>query len=396
MTLSLLPSLFPRGARLPLGLVGLLAACTPPPVTGEADLGPGGGPANEEEILDPQAFFDSQLKPLLVRDCQICHKAPIMGADTFLKPGEEYAGVTSYRGGKFLSQEVSRSPLLTYPVNGGSHPGNNFSSDGLKLCRAWLEIEMVNRGSTSTTPATPSVPMREGDFFISLERLTKDPLSRITFKVRSEIGNNVRVSELQLSAGPMGGVKLTRPLFNIITLNGVQRDPTDTYADAVVSTAKDSAARFPPDSILLTRVPTSARLAFTFNKVETDPQVLPPLANFNCKAAEVFGREVRPYLAGCAKACHSTEAARGGQSAAVIAHGAFDMSGTLSDDAQQSQLACLRAKARVNLAEPLRSVLLLQALPREQGGTPNHPYKLGAYADYRDALSRFVEAEKKN
>lgn len=374
-----------------VGVVGLTGSCTPPPVIVGMDMG-SIGPGDVGENLDPRSVFEAQVKPILTSRCQVCHKTPQMGADTFLAVGDEYNGVTTYRSGKFLTQDVGQSALLTYPI-GQPHPGIQFEPEHVKLVRAWLENEMAVRGTKTATPATPSVPMREGDFFISLEKLTRDPLAKVTFKTQLMAGNLVAISGLQITAGNLVDVSIKKPAFIIITQGGVQRDPADALAGNALTIPKGQTVSLNPSSLFLTRVPGTARIALIFDSVTTTPTPAPPLdSNSGCKKPDNFNSGVRPLLVGCATVCHSPTAQ---SAAAAVANGAFDMSGVLDGaSTTDAQLACARVLARTNVAAPARSVLVLQATPQAQGGTPNHLFKVGSFADFRDAVTAWAVTEK--
>lgn len=399
---SLSPALPPRprwaagpwAARAAIGaaaVIALTGSCSPPPVIMATDMGTG-GPSDVGENLDPRSVFDAQVKSILVSRCQVCHKTPQMGADTFLAVGDEYNSITTYRNGKFLTQDVGQSPLLTYPI-GQPHPGIQFEPEHVKLVRAWLENEMAVRGTKTATPATPSVPMRDGDFFISLERLTRDPLAKITFKAQIMAGNLVAISGLQVTAGNLVDISIKKPAFIIITQGGVQKDPGDSLAGNSLTIPKGQTLALNPSSLFLTRVPGTARIALIFDSVTTTPATAPPLdSNSGCKKPDNFNSGVRPLLLGCATVCHSPKAT---SAPAALATNAYDMAGVLEGaSAADAQIACARALARTNVAAPARSVLVLQATPQAQGGTPNHLYKVGSFADFRDAVSAWAAAEK--
>jgi hypothetical protein len=47
---------------------------------------------------------------------------------------------------------------------------------------------------------------------------------------------------------------------------------------------------------------------------------------------------------------------------------------------------CISSLGRINKTTPNKSILLLQAIPQAQGGTPNHPFKYSVAAD----ITRFT------
>ena len=367
----------------------LTGACAPPPLIDNGDMGPN-GPSDVGENLDPRSVFDAQVLPILTQNCQVCHQTVQMSADIFLPKGDEYNSITTYRSGKFLTQDVGKSSLLTYPI-GQPHPGNQFTTAQLALVRGWLENEMAVRGTKTQTPATPSVPLREGDFFISLERLTKDPLSKISFRARLMAGNLVNVSKVTVTAGPLADITFKKPAFILITQNGVQRDSGDALASNNLTVTHGQSVVLDPGNLFLTRVPGTARVALVFDSLTTTP-VNPPPSNPGCKSPDNFNSGVRPLLSGCAAVCHNPKALN---PAAALAAYAFDMSGVLDGaDAAATATACARTLARINTAAPATSVVVLQVTPANQGGTPNHLYKVGSYADFRDAVSTWAMSEK--
>lgn len=339
---------------------GTLATGCTPPVVMQSDMG-----ALEDPALDPRSLFESQVKPVMEATCS-CHAVMQDTIAPFLKPGEEYASVTTYASGKFLTAMADQSLLL----NKGAHQGPAFADEQKTKVLAWLQGEVLSRGSAGSTPTTPTVAIRTGDFYISLDSLVQDPLAKITFTL-SAFGNGYKVSNLTLTAGATAGIHVKRPRFIIFSATSAAPESSDALS-TVDTTAMNpnTAVTLGTGTLLLNNLPAStARLAMAFEVIEKVGPVGPPPM---CKNFAGFNPAVKNRLATCAALCHSpqgTDPRKGG------AQG-YNMAAALgNDDAALHQL-CIYSLGRINLNNVAGSILLLQPKPPTSGGTPNHPYKL--------------------
>ena len=78
--------------------LSLGAGCTPPPLT-EPDMGQD---SIEDPGLDPQSLFEQQVKPVFKGYCS-CHYTKQLTVDPFLATDAEYATITAFGGGRFLT-----------------------------------------------------------------------------------------------------------------------------------------------------------------------------------------------------------------------------------------------------------------------------------------------------
>lgn len=340
--------------------------------------------------LDPQSIFEARALPVLGVECQACH-AGTKDFPTFLTRGDEYNSIVKYDGGKFV---VAPEGSLLLHKPSPPHIGPNLKPEEYDRVAAWLSVEVAVRGTAmKQSPATPTVPLRSGEFFISLEKLTADPLARVTFRGDLKAGNQFRITDLKVTAGPTAALKITHPKFIIITARGVSydqqdqlRDPKD--ADLVLNPGETKVLG--PGALYLTDAPSYARVGLAFVAISAVNQK--PLAMFPCKGMDLFSSTVLPTLqAPCALVCHGNQATNQIQSRSAAE--AFGM--TPGDSAEAMQLLCMRALARVDQAMPMQSILVQQVTPEAAGGTPNHPYKLtSGYADFAKAVSAWAAASK--
>ena len=94
--------------------LSLGAGCTPPPLT-EPDMGQDN---IEDPGLDPKSLFEQQVKPVFKGYCS-CHYTKQLTVDPFLATDAEYATITAFGGGRFLTNPPDTSQLLTK----GAHSG---------------------------------------------------------------------------------------------------------------------------------------------------------------------------------------------------------------------------------------------------------------------------------
>jgi hypothetical protein len=365
---------------LAIGLTLLGSACDLEIKEAPVDMG------LEDPPLDPRTVFESQAKPELATSCQGCHHLEQDTVKPFLEADREYESLVAYEMSRFLTPEPDKSLLLTK----GAHMGPALTEGQYGKILAWLEVEIANRGVTvMSSPSTPSVALRPGEFFISLEKLVGDPLAKVTFKVEPRQANIYRVAELTVTAGPVTGIKLKHPVFLVYSINGAKRDPADSLSNIDLTIKAEQASVLGTGTVLLTSVPQNARVGLAFESIgQVDPK---PVETFQCKDFEQFNAKVRPTLQLCGALCHAMGAM---DPRANQAFGAFDMTQSGSTDPAMLKQFCLRTLGRVNLQNPAKSVLVLQATPPEAGGTTNHPYKLPAYMGFAQAVTQWAAAEK--
>lgn len=372
-----------------VGLGALLVSSTlatgcPPPVIAEmTDM------SVEDPALDPKGLFETTVKPELSMSCS-CHYTQQDTVSPFLVMGDEYNSITTYSSGKFLSMVADQSLLL----NKGAHQGPALTDAQHSKVLAWLEGEVLSRGSANSTPTTPTVAIRTGDFYISLDTLVHDPLAKITFHLDTFGTRAYKVSNLQLTAGPTAGIHIKHPRFIIFSATGATPDPSDGLSTADVSTMQPSmTATIGSGSLILSNLPaTTARLALAFEVIETvNPN---PNAMLACKNYAAFNPAVKNQLATCAAQCHSPTGTDG---RASQANGAFNMGAALGNVDADIQKLCVYALGRLNLTTLSQSMLIIQPEPSAMGGTANHPYKItnsDAFTTYQTAVTTWGMGEK--
>ena len=364
-----------------------LTGCPPPTVKGfDPD-------SVEDPALDPRGQFDLRVKPDVAGTDETpgactCHYTKQDAYDPFLATGAEYDTITKYAGGKFLTTNADISPLLQK----GAHQGPAFTQAQYDRARAWLQAEALARGSGGGSPTTPTVAVRTGDFYINMESLTGDPLSKITFTVTASGTRSYLISGLKLTAGPTTGIHFKHPRFIIFSATGANADSSDALATVDATVQANMATTVGSGNVLLSGLPaTTARMALAFEiieKVNPNPNVV-----LACKAYNLFNPAVKDKLASCAAQCHAPGAV---DSRASQATNAFNMNAAKFNVDADIQKLCIYTLARISVQDPAKSVLILQAAPVSEGGTSNHPYKLSAaeLPGFKTAVTTWAAAEK--
>lgn len=355
--------------------------CPPPPLEEQTTTN------LEDQPLDPQTLFDTRVKAEVAASCS-CHYTQQITIAPFLGMGSEYSAITGYGSGKFLTPTPDDSLLLQK----GMHTGPAFTADQATAVRAWLSAEAATRGSGMSSPATPTVPIRVGDFFMSLQALTQDPLASITFKLAQVAGTTYRISNLQVTAGPSGGIQLKHPRFIIFTAAGATPEASDGLSTVDLTVAAGASAPLGSGSLLLTDLPaTSARIALAFQTIAV---VNPMMVNVACSNFAAFDPPVKNQLATCAAVCHSPTASDPRRAQAT---GAFNMAAALTSDPAMLAQLCTNSRARIDKTSPDKSILVVQPQPAASGGTVNHPYKINdptQFSTYKTAIVTWASGEK--
>lgn len=372
-----------KGLTLALLAIGglPLTACPPPPL--EEQMMSSG----DEPGLDPQTLFDTQVKPLVAASCS-CHYTQQITISPFLAMDGEYDAITKYGNGKFLTPVPDDSLLLLKK----EHTGPAFETDQAKTVRGWLSAEAATRGSAMSSPTTPTVPIRIGTFFMSLQGLTQDPLSSITFDLSQVSGTTYLIANLKVTAGPSGGIQLKHPRFIIFTAAGAVPESSDGLSTVDITVTAGSSMTLGSGNLLLTELPaSSARIAMAFQTISV---VNPMMVNVACMNLGAFDPAVKNQLATCAAVCHSPTASDPRKNQAT---GAFNMAAALTSDQTMVAQLCLNSKGRIDKNNPAKSILVVQPQPAASGGTPNHPYKINdptQFSAYMNAIVTWASGEK--
>jgi hypothetical protein len=372
-----------RGALLLAGL--LISGCSLDP------LEPAVIPELDSDEIDPKAIFVKRVQPEISKSCS-CHYTKQMDILPFLEnpqePDKDYAKITAYSSGKFLTAVPEQSALLTK----GKHQGPAFSDVQFLAVRGWLDVEATTRGLGKGSPTTPSVPIRDGEYFLAIDKFTKDPLSKITFTMKMGSSNAFVVSDLKITAGPATGIKVKHPRIIFITAAGTTPDPSDALQTVDLTVMQSMSASLGSGTLRLTGVPASAaRVAMAFESISpTIPDAPPPV----CKSPMLWNPAVLNTLKACALQCHSPGAT---DRTAGSATGAFNMAASLGTDQAALASLCVYTLSRVNLADIPRSPLIRQPQPVTLGGTTNHPFKFSTDATsnmFQMAVTTWGMAEK--
>ena len=367
------------GVGLLLAGSALSLGCPPPIIAEDADAGV------EDPALDPRGLFETTVKNDIVAGCA-CHQLTYNGVAPFFSSGSEYATITTYQNGRFLTTNPDVSLLLTK----GQHMGPALEASLATRVRTWLQAESVARGSQGS-PTTPTVAIRNGDFYISLQTLVNDPLAKITFRLDSFGAQSYRISNLKMTSGPTGDVHLKHPRFIIFSATGATPDPSDALSNVDQTTTASMTANIGAGTVLLSNLPaTTARLALAFQTVE---KLNGNTTIVTCKNFANFYPAVTSKLATCAAICHSPT---GSDPRFSQANGAFNMSAAQGTDMAGLQQLCVYSLARLNMANIAQSVLITQAQPAASGGTANHPYKLDSvsFPPYQNVVTTWGNGEK--
>jgi len=275
---------------------------------------------------------------------------------------------------RFLTAKPEESSLLTK----GSHQGPALSAEQQAKVRGWLENEAATRGSMAmTTPITPSMPVRLGDYNMNLKGLVGDPLARISFSL-TQTGSSYSLKNLTLVAGPSAGVQIKHPRLLILTSAGATPEPNDAFSTLDLTAPLGTGKTLGSGNLLLaSNLSLAARIAFVFASIALVPPNGTPAA---CKNIPQFDALIRPKIAVCAGVCHGAAATDSKRS--TQARLSFDM-GLLSSTATADQNSiCIDVLARaLPTTDTAKSLLIRQVTPYDASkptdplnGTPNHPF----------------------
>jgi len=351
--------------RALLSIGGLLSACSPTVLP-------------EAERLSPEQTFAQEARPILVESCGGCHSQKIGVLPPFLEADNEYASVSGYKGGFFLTRPAE----LSYLLHRGPHAGPALTSQQAQRVFSWLKSEV----EPASVRLSPAVTLEVGEQLLSLETLVASAGAYISFRVEtlSDVPDGLRLADVTVVAGRDSGLYIKHPQLLLSTSAGIQKDVVDSFSAVELRLAAGQSQRLGGGSVILNRVPSPARLLMAFEVLQRFSGGQP--VSDVCAALPVFTAQVVPKLRDeCARACH------GGADAGATA--TFNMVGAISGDASAQQALCQRTRARVSI-DAVPTSFLLKQITQPPAGLANHrQYKTGDPAGFTNALATWAAAE---
>lgn len=351
--------------RVLWSLCGLLTACSPAILP-------------EAERLSPEQSFAQEARPVLVESCAGCHAQKIGPLPPFLEPGNEYASISGYKGGFFLTRPAE----LSYLLHRGPHAGPALSSQQAQRVFSWLKSEV----EPASLRLSPAVTLEVGEQILSLETLVASAGAYISFRVEtlSDVPDGLRLADVTIVAGRDSGLYIKHPQLLLSTPAGIQKDVVDSFSSVELRLAAGQSQRLGGGSVILNRVPTPARLLMAFEALQRFSGGQP--VSDSCAALPVFTAQVLPKLrVECARACH------GGASAGATA--TFSMASAISGDDSVQDALCQRTRARINI-DAVATSFLLKQITKPPIGLANHEqYKTPDPAGFTGALATWAAAE---
>ena len=344
-----------------------LTACPPAPV---ASFDPD---SVEDPALDPRGQFDLRVKPDIAGTAEApgsctCHYTKRDAYEPFMKYD---AGIRHHYG--VQRRQVPDDQRRHQPADPeGSHQGPALTQPQFDRARAWLQAEALSRGAGGGSKSTPTVALRTGDFYINLEPLTGDPLSKITFTLGQSGSRTLSGDRAEALRRTDDGHPRQAPALHHLLGDWCQR----RYQRCLGHRRSDGPGQHELEhrqrQLLLSNLPaTTARIALAFeaiDKVSPNPNIV-----LMCKSYNLYKPAVTNYLAGCAAICHSPT---GTDSRASQATNAFNMAasrGTVDADIQK---ALHLHPGPHQPGGPGQERAFDPGHPVADGGTSNHPYKL--------------------
>jgi hypothetical protein len=280
------------------------------------------------------------------------------------------------------------SRLLTYGSS-PTHTGPELLADQQQLVRDWITIEPPPENveppqDAETAKITPIVGLNEFDLSLLAEGLEG---SRLTFYFE-RLSAGVYISQINVVAGE-NGVHLYHPLWTYWTPEA-NVDPVDSFYgyDLVVNPGETKPLG--GGTLVLVDVPVDAQLSIHFEKLENGMEVMDPGGGGGgplggCSNVGGFTSLAQPRLDERCFACH------GGANA--TAKNAFDLSALRDLSAEGQAAACGQVKGKLNLADPVNSILFQRVEP---GQITNHPLTITDptdFAGFRDPIVEWANTE---
>lgn len=366
-----------------------------------AGSGQGGGAV---ENRGPELF--AALEEDLMGACGVCHDAGGTSNTPFLAGPDRYQTISSWP--EVIKADWASSILLTYPVSGGGHSGINLDSSAyvdtlLPAVEEWLEEEAAGivqggegGGGTGVGGGGGEEPDPTIDAFkpiIGFNAVYLHPLDEaftgmaITFTATELTPSSLELTNIEVHTTSELGLHIVHPLFVVFPVGEeADPDPVDSFSNLDAYHEPGTGDPLGPGTLVLTNWSADAKLSIAFEQIELhDPSVGEgggggSAGGGMCEAQAEFD-DVAGQFNPCLN-CHN------GQNAGAT--GAVDMRDLDND----TGLACIQIRNRVNLDTPANSQIFVVTNP---DGGAGHPFKFGNDAgnwnNFRNAVTAWIDAE---
>jgi hypothetical protein len=345
------------GAAAAVLVAALVAACGPTPdylLSGGAEMGgpqrpmPGGADGGsalptspEQAALKARELFDA-LRPDLENACGSCHANGTAGAPKFLEKPDVYASVKAFKG--LVIKDYTNSRLLVVGPETGHSGGAGLDPTLRPRVTEWLRIESLAMVE-APLPTTEAIAVVAGPNTLDLSKAS--PLAaggRVTFDA-TIAGTLLRIANLRISAPATKGIRVTRPVFNMVQANGrVDPDGVDNFSNTELSVQAGQTATLGAGGAAFTtwQWAPDAKLSLSFAQIE-EAKAVNDVPTGGCKSVATFTSSAVPAMQPC-RNCHSNGAARN----------ALDMSQIGTNDGA----ACAQALNKVDLQNKAQSRII--------------------------------------
>ncbi len=363
--------------------------------TGSSSGGAGGAGMK----VDPKPLFNA-IQQDLITACASCHEPGGVADRPFLAPPDRYQSIISWPG--VITKPSSNSILLTHPIAGTTHPGQNIDAPCAGLqgkvlqpeIKMWLDAEAaaIADPTDMAKPQIPPVAPIMGFNAIYLTPL--DPNLEgvaITFNADTVGTTTLKLSDIEVHTTTKTGVHIVHPIFVVYPVGGTpDPDPVDSFDGFDTYFAQSTSTALGAGVLLLDNWASDAKLSIVFETVE-------PYSSSSgmggaggttgtgggCKDVTTFTMDAAPKFQANCFSCH------GGANQMAMA--AVDMSQLMAN----AGAACAQIKSRVNPTTPDQSVIYVTTDPN---GNAAHPFKFGgstsSFNTFKTSVSQWITKEQ--
>ncbi len=244
---------------LPLVLVTGCNGAYTPSMVDTADAGPDQA---------ARAEFSSTVAPLMVAQCDSCHKTAQLGAPAFQSTYDSVTHYTSSVAGKdFLSCSDPANSWLIQGCKAMGHPGAPFTATSEPAVIAWamhwaMQSPACMGMQASKAQTAPIILQAGANNDVDLSALGPGLTgAHVTFNA-DVAGMGLYISNITFHAGA-SGLHIVHPVFDSCTGAPPQKDdPADTYATTDVTVQADATGTI--GALALTNTPITAKLSIQF------------------------------------------------------------------------------------------------------------------------------------
>ncbi|AKT39124.1 hypothetical protein [Chondromyces crocatus] len=347
--------------------------------------------AGASSSIDLKGYFETNVEPLMMSGCDVCHKANGSSSYYFMAPAPDSGAIydTVRNWNAFVIKDWERSRLLVHSTRGGPHTGTPIEDvEGLRdHLETWLKAESDAMEASVPDPAIPLVgpfAVRVAGAFnaVRFDTYLGDTYLGIglTFTAAVNDANELVLENITVNTTTTLGVELSNPQVQVFQAGKGATIPANPYGGYSRTVLAGDSEPFEPSSVAIPNYTNGMQIGILFGSLKPSTDV----GGTDCVEQALFESAALGQIqTNCATAaCHGGNAS----TASVVMN--------LVNPQGDPEKTCRIIKARTDKVTPANSQIFRNSDP---AGGANHPFNFNGdaamFEQFRTAVLPWVEAE---